>query len=84
MKDTFAQELHKARIRAGFRFAAGFADAVGLEPHTYRKYERGDCRPNFEVLVRICDKMGITPNDLLTCLKRYYIVTDTVGRPLVE
>ena len=76
MQDAFAQELRNARLRSGYRFAAGFAEAVGLEPHTYRKYERGDTRPPFEALVAICKKLGISPNDLLTGLNGYYIVTD--------
>ena len=62
---VFAKELRKARLRAGFRSAQGFAEKIGLEPHTYRKYERGNTHPNFEVLVRICENLGVTPNDLL-------------------
>ena len=63
--NVFAKELRKARLRAGFRSAQGFAEKIGIEPHTYRKYERGDTHPNFEVLVRICENLGVTPNDLL-------------------
>ena len=63
--NIFAKELRKARLRAGFRSAQGFAEKIGLEPHTYRKYERGDTHPNFEVLIRICENLSVTPNDLL-------------------
>ena len=63
--NDFARELRKARLRAGFRSAQGFADKIGLEPHTYRKYERGNTHPPLEVLIRICDNLGITPNDLI-------------------
>ena len=63
--NVFAKELRKARLRAGFRSAQGFAEKIGLEPHTYRKYERGKTHPNFEVLVRICENLGVTPNDLI-------------------
>ena len=61
----FAKELCKARLRAGFPSAEGFAKKIGIEPHTYRKYERGESPPSMEVLIRICENLGITPNDLI-------------------
>lgn len=60
----FGQKLKAARERK-YRSAEQFANKLGLEPHTYRKYERGETEPNFEVLTRICEDLGITPNDLL-------------------
>ncbi len=54
-----------ARLRAGYKSAQQFANKMGIEPHTYRKYERGDAEPNFETLTRICADLQITPNDLL-------------------
>ena len=38
---------------------------MGLNPHAYRKYERGDTQPPLETLQRICTALGVTPNDLL-------------------
>ena len=61
----FGQRLRKAREQAGWKSAQKFAESIGLEPHTYRKYERGEVSPNLEVLTRVCENLPITPNDLL-------------------
>ena len=62
---TFGQRLKEAREAAGYRSAQQFAGVLDLEPHTYRKYERGQAEPNFDTLTRICELLGITPNHLL-------------------
>lgn len=60
----FGTKLRAARERK-YRSAQKFAEKMGLHPHAYRKYERGDAEPNFETLVRLCEDLEITPNDLL-------------------
>ena len=60
----FANKLRSARLRK-YRSAQKFAEKMGLHPHAYRKYERGEAEPNFETLVRLCEDLEITPNDLL-------------------
>lgn len=62
---TFSSQLRKARAAAGFKSAQQFAGTLGMEPHAYRKYERGESEPNYETLTRICELLKITPNDLL-------------------
>lgn len=62
---TFGVTLKTARLEAGFSTATSFAEEMGVEPHTYRKYERGQSEPNFELLVRICNRLKISANDLL-------------------
>ena len=62
---TFGKQLKKARQSAGYRSAQGFAGILGKEPHAYRKYERGEAQPDFETLIRMCELLKITPNDLL-------------------
>jgi len=62
---TFAKRLKQARMNAGFRSAESFAGIVGIEPHTYRKYERGQSEPNFEILMRICENLNIPTSQLL-------------------
>ena len=62
---TFAKRLRKARKDRGFRSAQKFSALVGLEPHTYRKYERGQSEPNFEILVRICEVLEIDTSALI-------------------
>lgn len=62
---TFGERLKKAREAAGFKSAAGFAHAISITPHAYRKYERGKSEPNFDTLTRICEILKLTPNQLL-------------------
>jgi transcriptional regulator with XRE-family HTH domain len=60
---TFADRLKAAR-EVKYGSAEQFAHTLAFSPHRYRKYERGQAEPNFETLTRICDLLGITPNDL--------------------
>ena len=60
----FGKNLKIARARR-YTSAQKFAERLGLEPHTYRTYERGTSEPNFETLTRICEELGVTPNELL-------------------
>ena len=62
---TFSKRLREAREKACYRSAAKFAGILGVEPHTYRKYERGESEPNLETLTRICELLDVTPNYLL-------------------
>lgn len=62
---TFATRLRGARKAAGFSSAQRFAGVLGIEPPTYRKYERGDSEPNFEVLMRICELLNVDAGYLL-------------------
>lgn len=67
---TFAQRLREARVRAGYKSAEAFANHIGMNPHSYRKYERdpknsNSAEPDFYTLVRLCEHLGVTPNELL-------------------
>ena len=62
---TFAKRLKAARIRAGYTSAQRFAGVLGVEPHSYRKYERGTAEPRFEILVRMCEMLDIETSELL-------------------
>jgi len=62
---TFADRLARARINSGYKSAQSFAHSLGVEPHAYRKYERGESEPNFETFTRICELLQLTPNELL-------------------
>lgn len=62
---TFAKRLKAARTRAGYKSAQKFAGVLGVEPHSYRKYERGTAEPRFEVLVRMCELLDIETSELL-------------------
>lgn len=67
---TFGTRLKHARIRAGYRSGQQFAGVLAVEPHTYRKYERGAAEPNYDTLTRICELLDVTPNDLLPTAAR--------------
>lgn len=62
---TFSRRLKQARKDAGWRSAEKFAASMGLEPHTYRKYEAGRSEPNFEILLIICESLKISTAHLL-------------------
>ena len=62
---TFGKRLKAARASAGFKSAQKFAHSMGLEPHSYRKYERGQAEPNFETLMRICELLKVETSYLL-------------------
>ena len=67
---TFAQRLKSARENAGYDSAQGFAGVLGMEPHTYRKYERAQSEPTLETLVRICELLNVDANYLLPATSR--------------
>lgn len=71
---TFSQRLKKARESAGYVSAQSFAGVLGLEPHAYRKYERGQSEPTLETLVRICELLDIDANYLLPAAQRKGVV----------
>lgn len=64
-KKAFGRRLRKARERV-FPSAEGFAKLLGLDPHRYRHYERGDSYPPPQVLQRICMHLGVTQAHLLS------------------
>lgn len=49
----FGIRMRAARISAGYESAEQFAKDVGTEPHTYRKYERGEAFPPLDSLIEI-------------------------------
>jgi transcriptional regulator with XRE-family HTH domain len=62
---VFGQQLKHARVRAGYKSAEQFAHKLGISPHCYRTYERGEASPNLETLTSLCEELGCTPNYLL-------------------
>jgi transcriptional regulator with XRE-family HTH domain len=62
---AFSTRLSKARQAAGYKTARAFANAVGINENRYGRYERGTARPSFTSLCKFCDRLGVTPNDLL-------------------
>ncbi len=60
--DKFHRQLgdriRAARIAAGFSSAADLARAVGVEPPTFRKWERGESEPTYPQLIELARKTG--------------------------
>ena len=50
--------LHLLRVTLGYKHPKGFAEKLGLESATYRKYERGEALPPHEILGRIRELTG--------------------------
>lgn len=67
---AFSERLKSARIEAGYEHAKQFADALGVEPHTYRYWERGHAQPDLTTVTRICQLLNIEPNDLLPLARK--------------
>jgi transcriptional regulator with XRE-family HTH domain len=64
LMQTFGDRLRAAR-ESKYDSAERFAFALGMRPHAYRKYERGQSWPGPATLMRICELLEVTPNDLL-------------------
>ncbi len=61
----FAQRLRAIRIPRGYKTARSFAQALQIDENRYTRYERAEVEPDLDLLMRICDLLGATPNDLL-------------------
>jgi transcriptional regulator with XRE-family HTH domain len=42
-----------------------FADLLAIEENTLTRWERGETEPGFDMLLRICQVLDTTPNELL-------------------
>ena len=51
---AFGKRLRACRIAAGYNTADSFARELGIDGWRYRKYERGESMPPFDVLEDIC------------------------------
>jgi transcriptional regulator with XRE-family HTH domain len=61
----FARNLKELRYSRGFKGARQFAHALQIDENRYPRYERGEVEPSLSMLVRICEALGVTPNELL-------------------
>lgn len=77
---TFAKELRKARKAAGFGSAESFAHELGVEPHTYRHWERGESSPPLPMFVRICRLLSVDPLELIPMASKKGATGDAEGK----
>jgi transcriptional regulator with XRE-family HTH domain len=61
----FAQRLKELRAARGFRTARSLAHALAIDENRYTRYERAEVEPDLTLLMRICEALRATPNDLL-------------------
>ena len=64
IRTAFARRLRELRIPRGFKTARKLAHALGIDENRYTRYERAEVEPDLTMLMRICDKLEISPNDL--------------------
>ncbi len=56
---AFGKRLRSCRVAAGYNSAEHFAEALNVNAATYRRYERGEVQPTFDVMIdiaRLVDK----------------------------
>ena len=53
VKRDIGLRIREARMAAGFATSREFAEALQIEPLTYRRYERGEVVPDVELLIAI-------------------------------
>jgi transcriptional regulator with XRE-family HTH domain len=65
VRAEFAKRLRALRAQRGYERARHFAQALGIEENRYTRYERAEVEPNLSLLVEICQKLAVTPNELM-------------------
>lgn len=63
--NQIGNKLHAIRKRMGFT-QAEIAEAAGLAERTYADIERGSVNMRIETILRICNVLHITPDEILT------------------
>ena len=62
---SFAENLRKYRIAAGYKSARAFSEALGLSQSTYFNYEKGTREPSLETVNKIANALHVSVSDLL-------------------
>lgn len=62
---VFPAMLRLARKKLGYRYMGDFADFLGYERETYRRYERGEVEMNLAGLRRLRDRAGLDLNEVI-------------------
>ena len=65
VRSRFAQRLRAIRTPRGFKTARSFAEVLGIDENRYTRYERAEVEPDLQLMMKICDLLDATPNDLL-------------------
>jgi transcriptional regulator with XRE-family HTH domain len=65
VRSEFAKRLKSMRTQKGFPRARYFAKALGIEENRYTRYERAEVEPSLTLIHKICEVLGVSPNQLL-------------------
>ena len=76
VRAEFARRLRALRAQRGYERARHFAKALGIEENRYTRYERAEVEPNLTLIFEICQKLAVTPNELMG-----YAEVGDAGRP---
>lgn len=62
-RKAFAARLEIYRKRR-FKTMTAFAEMLEISIHRYRTWEKATAEPSIAMIIRICDLLDVTPNDL--------------------
>jgi len=65
VRSLFAKRLKSIRTQRGFPRARYFAKTLGIEENRYTRYERAEVEPSLTLIHKICQTLGVSPNELL-------------------
>jgi transcriptional regulator with XRE-family HTH domain len=65
VRAQFAKRLRLLRAQQGYERARHFAKALGIEENRYTRYERAEVEPSLTLIYEICQKLAVTPNELM-------------------
>ena len=63
-RKEFARRLREMRITRGFKTARSLASALAIDENRYTRYERAEVEPDIGLIQRICETLGLSPNEL--------------------
>jgi transcriptional regulator with XRE-family HTH domain len=61
-----AKRLRELRGLRGFETARAFAQALGVEEDRFTRWERAETEPDFTHIIRICQVLSITTDELFS------------------
>lgn len=61
---SIGERARAARVRLGLN-QSEVAERVGISNEVYGRFERGSVTPRLKTLLKVCDVLRVTPNDLL-------------------
>ena len=80
---AIGNNLYSFRKSAGLT-QADVAEKAGISDRTYADIERGTVNMRVETLLRICNVLKITPNEILTEVNKDAITKETISKKLDE